>query len=89
VNRPYIFRGKPYFDGGISDPIPIKKAMELGCDKLIVILTRPKKAFRKPRADARVSRIVSFRFPYAADAIKVTSASIASKVSLLILQKIF
>ena len=71
VNRSYIFRGKPYFDGGISDPIPIKKAMELGCDKLIVILTRPKKAFRKPRADARVSRIVSFRFPYAADAIKV------------------
>ncbi len=69
VNRPYVFRGKPYFDGGISDPIPIKKAFELGCDRLILILTRPKKAFRKPRADSRISRIVSFRFPHAADAI--------------------
>ncbi len=71
INRPYIFRGKPYFDGGISDPIPIKKAFEIGCDKLIVILTLPKTAFRRPRADVRVSRLVSFRFPYAADAIKV------------------
>ncbi len=71
VNRPYVFRGKPYFDGGISDPIPIKKAFELGCDKLIVILTRPKKAFRKPRTDLHVSKLVSLRFPYAADAIKV------------------
>lgn len=70
VNQSYIFRGKPYFDGGISDPIPVKKAFELGCDRLIVILTRPKKAFRRPKADVGVSHMVSFRYPYAAEAIK-------------------
>ena len=70
INRPYIFRGKPYFDGGISDLIPYKKAFEMGCDKLIVILTRPKKAFRKPKTDARVSRVVALKYPYTAEAIK-------------------
>ena len=32
--------GKKYMDGGVSDPIPFKKAMQEGCDKNIVILTR-------------------------------------------------
>ena len=34
--------GKYYLDGGIADSIPFKKAMEMGCDKNIVILTRPR-----------------------------------------------
>lgn len=32
-----------YFDGGISDPIPIEKAFEMGCDKVVVIIPRPLK----------------------------------------------
>ena len=30
-----------YLDGGIADSIPFEKAQELGCDKIIVILTQP------------------------------------------------
>jgi len=30
-----------YFDGGISDPVPIEYALSLGCDKIVLILTRP------------------------------------------------
>ncbi len=33
--------GHVYFDGGIADPIPIEKAFALGCDRVILILTRP------------------------------------------------
>ena len=33
--------GKEYFDGGVADPIPIEKAFELGCDKVVVIIPRP------------------------------------------------
>lgn len=32
--------GKRYMDGGISDAIPFKKALDEGCDKNIIILTR-------------------------------------------------
>ena len=37
---PIEINGRKYMDGGISDPVPFKKALEDGCDKLIVILTR-------------------------------------------------
>ena len=39
--RPFRHNGKEYFDGGISDPIPIEKAFEAGCDKVVVIMPRP------------------------------------------------
>ena len=32
--------GTPYLDGGIADSIPFRHALEEGCDKLIVVLTR-------------------------------------------------
>lgn len=33
--------GQVYFDGGIADPIPIEKAFALGCERVVLILTRP------------------------------------------------
>lgn len=38
--------GVPYLDGGISDSIPIRKAITDGCNKLVLILTRPR-GYRK------------------------------------------
>ena len=48
---PFIARitpinGVPMLDGGVADAIPVKKALEEGWDKLIVILTR-KEGYRK------------------------------------------
>jgi len=39
--RPVKVNGNLYFDGGVSDPIPLNRALQDGCDKLVVILTRP------------------------------------------------
>lgn len=33
--------GKKYLDGGIGDSVPVEKMLELGYDKVIVILTQP------------------------------------------------
>jgi predicted patatin/cPLA2 family phospholipase len=41
------YRGKKYLDGGIADSIPIKKAMEEGFSKNVVVLTRPEGFRRK------------------------------------------
>ncbi len=38
--------GTLHFDGGVADPIPVRKAFEMGCDKVVVTLTLPKD-FRK------------------------------------------
>ncbi|MBR6939175.1 MAG: patatin family protein [Clostridia bacterium] len=41
VCRPVKIDGGEFYDGGVSDPVPIDRALELGCDKTVVILTRP------------------------------------------------
>lgn len=63
VCNPYYINDKAYFDGGISDPIPFQKAFELGCDKLVVILTKPKNYIRNPRQDIRIARLISKTYP--------------------------
>ncbi len=44
----YRIGGQPYLDGGAADAIPVDRALELGCDKLIVVLTRERTYRRKP-----------------------------------------
>lgn len=39
--KPIKHHGNEYFDGGISDPIPVEKAFEMGCDRVVVIIPRP------------------------------------------------
>jgi predicted patatin/cPLA2 family phospholipase len=34
--------GVPYLDGGIADPIPVQKALQDGCEHLVIVLTQPK-----------------------------------------------
>lgn len=45
--RPVEINGKLYFDGGIAEPIPIAKALEDGCDKIIIVLTKPREEYAK------------------------------------------
>ncbi len=33
--------GQKYYDGGLADPIPVRKALADGCDKVIIVLTQP------------------------------------------------
>ena len=41
VSRIVEIDSNKYLDGGMADSIPVKKAIELGYDRIIVILTRP------------------------------------------------
>lgn len=70
MNKPYEIDGLAYFDGGISDPIPYKRALEKGCQKLAIILTSPKDDFRDPNDDNRLYRILNRSYPKAAEALK-------------------
>ncbi len=65
VNRPYRWRGKAYYDGGLSDPIPFQQAFQAGCDRVVVILTRPKDYYRDPKKDQRMAKLLR-KYPNAA-----------------------
>ncbi len=58
INQAYCFEDNYYYDGGLSDPIPIKKAIKDGCDKVVVILTLPKTYCRSSQRDRRLSNLV-------------------------------
>lgn len=68
VNQAYYVAGSRYYDGGISDPIPVRKCLEEGCDKIVLILTRPKDFVRDPKKDVLTSRLIRKEFPEAARA---------------------
>lgn len=39
--EPVELDGKHYLDGSIADSIPIERALEQGCDRLVIVLTKP------------------------------------------------
>lgn len=46
--------GKNYLDGGIADSIPVRKALTMGFDKVIVVLTQPADYRKKPMNKAMI-----------------------------------
>lgn len=53
---------KKYLDGGLADNLPIDKIKELGYDKIIVILTRPKD-YRKTKSNQLVTKLRYRKYP--------------------------
>lgn len=49
--------GVPYLDGGCACPVAYRRAMELGYEKRVVVLTRPAGYRRKPRIDGSLERV--------------------------------
>lgn len=65
--RPYRIDGVPYLDGGISDPVPLEKAFDDGCDRVVLILTRPVDQLRKAAKDRVVADLLSRSYPKAGE----------------------
>lgn len=63
ICKPYYIDGKAYYDGGISEPIPYRKAFEDGCDRLLILLTRPSAYRRPPLKHAGVMKRALRSFP--------------------------
>lgn len=57
-------------DGGIADSIPLRKAIDLGFHKNIVIQTRPKGYFKKPSKFAWLAKLVYGKYPRFIKALK-------------------
>ena len=66
VCKPYQVDGTPYFDGALGDPVPIEKAFEFGCDRVVLVLTRPENTPRTPDKDKRIAAAIRKKYPLAA-----------------------
>ena len=54
--HPVELNGVPYFDGGLTDAIPVRRALERGCGKLVVILSKNRDYVKKPQIVAALDR---------------------------------
>ncbi len=53
-----------YYDGGLADPIPVRKALKDGCDKVLIVLTQPRGYVKKlGKYDKMGARMVGHRYP--------------------------
>lgn len=66
VCHPYCVGDTQYFDGALGDPVPVEKAFQMGCDKVVLILTKPEAEIRTPDRDKKVARVLGRRYPEAA-----------------------
>lgn len=66
ICKPYPVKGRLMLDGGMSDPIPVQKALDDGCEKVVLILTRPRDMYRDPERDRNLARLLVRKYPKAA-----------------------
>ncbi len=59
----YRINGQPYLDGGAADSIPWQRALEQGCERVLVVLTRPRSYRRKPDQMIRLIRKQYKQYP--------------------------
>lgn len=69
VCKPYLIDGVPYYDGALADPVPIQKAFACGCDKVVVLLTKPKDELRTAGKDRFAAYAIWRKYPAAAQKI--------------------
>ena len=55
--------GAPYLDGGCSDAIPWKRALAVGCDRVVVVLTRERSYRKEPEQLMPLFRRVYRKYP--------------------------
>lgn len=82
VCTPQEVNGVPYYDGALSDPVPIVKAFQMGCDKVVLLLTLPQDQLRSPKKDAALARQLKHTYPKAAKALERRADTYNASVAL-------
>ena len=66
ADQPCFIDEVPYFDCGLADPVPLEKALELGCDHVAVILTKPIAPEQTGTRDKKLAKLLRHRYPASA-----------------------
>ena len=61
--RPISFHNETYFDGGLSDSVQIERAFAKGCDRVVVILSKPRSFVKQPEGFRHIYRHALRKYP--------------------------
>lgn len=80
VCRPAKVCGGVFHDGGISDPVPVDFALKKGCDRLVVILTRPRDYVLDTGLDNKAAKLLRLRYPNVSKGLRARKEAYAKSV---------
>lgn len=63
VCKPVRMGDELYVDGGVADPVPVEKAFDEGCDKVVLVLTKPREDYCKPLFATKVLSLRLRKYP--------------------------
>jgi predicted patatin/cPLA2 family phospholipase len=63
ISRMVNYNGGKYLDGGLADALPVDRAFEMGMDKLVVILTRPRDYVKESSGQEKLTKAVYRNYP--------------------------
>ncbi|HIV17483.1 MAG TPA: patatin family protein [Candidatus Alectryocaccobium stercorigallinarum] len=63
VSKPVLINQVPYFDGGVSDAIPARRALDNGCDKLVFVLSKSRHYKKKPQGMKFIYSLLCHKYP--------------------------
>ena len=67
VDLPIKIGDSFYFDGALAAPVPIQKAFDDGCERVVLILTKPVGKIRTSGKDVLLAKTIQRKFPLAAE----------------------
>lgn len=82
ICKPYKVKGVPYYDGALGDPVPVEKAFQLGCDKVVVILSKPEQELLTPKQDEKLASFIRKKYPASAEKLRQRAVRYNESVAL-------
>jgi len=70
MKNPIYLQGRRKYDGGITDPIPVQKAFEMGAREIVIIRTYEQTFIRKTKLENYIAAFATRSYPQLAKALK-------------------
>tara|TARA_B100000287_G_scaffold424617_1_gene469532 strand:- start:99 stop:941 length:843 start_codon:yes stop_codon:yes gene_type:complete len=83
MKNPILLGGKRKYDGGITDPLPVQKAYEMGARDIVIIRTYEQDFIRKIKLENYLAAIATKPYPKISKALKINSAVYNSAVEFI------
>ena len=78
-----LLNGKRKYDGGITDPIPVQKAYEMGAKEIVVIRTYEKAFIRKTKLENYIAAFATRAYPNISKALKENTTTYNSALEFI------
>ena len=83
MKNPIYLQGRRKYDGGITDPIPVQKAYEMGAKEIVIIRTYEQTFVRKTKLENYIAAFSTRSYPQLAKALKENTTTYNSALEFI------